>query len=77
MKISTEKSAIVYGQYYYDFLRIQKAIIEEMRNHPYFWFSWRNCMELVIDVEFDLGYRHLPPAVEDELILWLLEEFEG
>jgi hypothetical protein len=34
-------------------------------------------MELVIDVEYDLGYRHLHPAVEDELIRWLMEDFEG
>jgi hypothetical protein len=34
-------------------------------------------MELVIDVEYDLGYRHLNTAVEDELIRWLMEDFEG
>lgn len=77
MKISAEKSAIVYGQYYYDFCRIQNAVVEEVRKHPCFWFSWHNCMELVIDVEYDLGYRHLPSAVEDELIRWLMEDFEG
>lgn len=80
MKISAEKSAIVYGQYYYDFRRMQVAIAEEVRKHPCFWFSWHNCMELVIDVEYDLGYltgRHLPGAVEDELIRWLMEDFEG
>lgn len=80
MKISAEKSAIVYGRYYYDFCRIQKAVVEEVRKHPCFWFSWHNCMELVIDVEYDLGYlngRHLPGAVEDELIRWLMEDFKG
>ena len=77
MKISAEKSAIVYGRYYYDFCRIQKAVAEEVRRHPCFWFSWHNCMELVIDVEWELGYRHLPGAVDDELIRWLMEDFEG
>ena len=77
MKISAEKSAIVYGQYYYDFLRIQKAVSGEVRKHPCFWFSWHNCMELVVDVEFNLGYHHLPGMVEDELIRWLMEDFEG
>ena len=77
MKISIEKSAIVYGQYYYDFLRLQKAVVEEIRKRACFWFSWHNCMELVIDMEYDLGCRHLPGAVEDELIRWLMEDFEG
>lgn len=74
MKASTEKNATVYD---YALCRIQQAITEEVRKRPCFWFSWHNCMELVIDTAWDLGYRHLPDWLEDELIRWLMEEFEG
>lgn len=77
MKISAEKNAIVYGRYYYEFRNIQQAVADEVRRHPCFWFSWHNCMEVVIDTAWDLGYRHLPGVVEDELIRWLMEDFEG
>ena len=78
-KLSPEKSAIVYGQHYYEFRNMQIAAIREIRKRPCFWYSWHNCMEVVLDVEHDLGYfdRHLPGVVEDELIGWLMEDFEG
>ena len=77
MMTTTEKNALVYGCYYPDFCRIQQAVADEVRRRSCFWFSWYNCMELVIDTAWNLGYRYLPRAVENELIRWLMEEFEG
>lgn len=77
MKNTTEKNAIAYGRYYYDIHRLQKAIAEEVRKYSSFWFSWQNCMEIVIHTAWDLGYRHLPGAIENELIRWLMKDFEG
>ena len=77
MKTATEKNTIVYACHYYEFRHIQQAVADEVRKRPCFWFSWHNCMELVIDTAWDLGHRHLPGVVEDELIRWLMEDFEG